>query len=475
MTTSAAEFRIAGISLFTGVFRAVAAHCLSIVRSFMVVFRSARERRKSSFAERKATLSYAAVLGIGCLAGTVLSAEPTMLVARGETMGTSYSVKIYDPPDSLSNDWQILLDKELRQITDQMSTYIDSSEISRFNASESLEWFTVSEGFAQVVTKAAEISELSGGAFDITVMPLVKAWSFGPAKKRQRPPAEDEIEAARKLVGYTNIEARLDPPSLRKRLPGVTIDLNAIAPGYGVDRLVAILEAMGAKNLFVEIGGEVRVTGDKSGQPWTVGIQQPDVEGEVVAVAYPLRDRSIATSGDYRSFFEFEGKRYSHTIDPATGRPVTHALASVTVLADDCMTADAIATALSVLGDKQGFEFAQRLNLDALLMVRRTDGAIQTTATGAFEPVIQVSTKVDVAEASNSFVPIAIACLVAFSLVVAAMAIGVMFGRRAISGSCGGLANSPNSDGSTSCSLCSNPADACKVLRNRMTADKSSH
>ena len=406
-------------------------------------------------------------------------AVPQMLVGRGETMGTSYSVKIFDPPETLSDDWQILVDKELRSITDQMSTYIESSEISRFNASTSLEWFTVSDGFAAVVSKSLEVSSLSEGAFDITVMPLVKVWSFGPSKKRQQPPSDGEIEEARKSVGYGNVEARLSPPSLRKRIPQVTIDLNAIAPGYGVDRIVAILAEMGAKNLFIEIGGEVRVTGDKAGQPWTVGIQQPDVEGEVVAIAYPVHDRSIATSGDYRSFFEFEGRRYSHTIDPVSGRPVTHRLASVTVLADDCMSADAIATAISVLGEQKGFEFAKRLGLDSLFMVRGDDGAISMLATGAFESAIKSIPKPDVAEAANTeaantFVPIAIAGCVAFGLVIAAMAVGVMFGRRAISGSCGGLANSQNADGSASCSLCSNPADACKELRNRMSAADSS-
>jgi thiamine biosynthesis lipoprotein len=417
-------------------------------------------------------LVVAAWLSSLVVSGPGRCAEPEMLVGRGETMGTSYSIKIFDPPTTLSDDWRLLVDKELRAITDQMSTYIDSSEISRFNSSASLEWFPVSDGFATVVSKSLEVSAISEGAFDITVMPLVKAWSFGPGKKRQQPPGDDEIELARQFVGYQNLEARLSPPALRKRIAELTIDLNAIAPGYGVDRIVAILEGMGARNLFVEIGGEVRVTGDKAGKPWTVGIQQPDVAGEVVAVAYPVRDRSIATSGDYRSFFEFEGRRYSHTIDPLTARPVTHQLASVTVLADDCMSADAIATTMSVLGERKGLEFAKRMNWDTLMMVRNPDGMITMLATGAFESAIQSVGNGETDVESNAFLPIAIACCAAFGLVIAAMAIGVMFGRRAISGSCGGLANGPSADGSSSCSLCSNPADACKELRNRMTTNK---
>lgn len=403
--------------------------------------------------------------------------QPAMIEAHGETMGTSYAVKIFDPPQTLAEDWRFQIDRELRSITDQMSTYVDSSEISRFNASESLEWFPVSSSFATVVVRSLELSEQSGGAFDITVMPLVKAWSFGPSKKRAVPPTDEEIAELRKVVGYKLIDARREPPAIRKLAPQVTIDLNAIAPGHAVDRIVERLAAMGAKNLFVELGGEVRVTGSKGEKSWTVGIQQPDKMGAVVAVAYPLKDRSIATSGDYRSFFEYDGKRYSHTIDPRTGRPITHQLASVTVLADDCMTADGMATVLSVLGEAEGREFATKLGLDSLFMVRSVDKAISMTATGSFtayvsapntaftSPGLASESKMD----ANSYLPIAIACMIAFGLIVCAMAIGVIFGRRAISGSCGGLANSKDADGNTSCSLCSNPADACKELRNRMS------
>jgi thiamine biosynthesis lipoprotein len=421
------------------------------------------------------------VLLASAFAGTsTFAADVPMLVSQGETMGSTYSVKIFDPPQTLSEDWRLQIDKELRSITDQMSTYLATSEISRFNDSDLLEWFEVSPGFATVVSKALEISAMSEGAFDITVSPLVKAWSFGPNKKKRNvPPGDDELATLRAVVGSRNLEVRQDPPALRKQIADLTIDLNAITPGYAADRLVTLLQGMGAKNLFVEVGGEVRVTGDKAGEPWMVGIQQPDVEGLAVAIAYPLRDRSIATSGDYRSFFEYEGKRYSHTIDPRTARPVTHRLASVTVLADDCMTADALATTLSVLGDQEGHEWSKQFGLDALFMVRGEDGNIRQFGTGAFEQLAAApgsaltlatpaSPSLPDASSLTAFWPIAIACLVAFGLVIAAMAVGVMFGRRAISGSCGGLANKRDADGSVSCSLCSNPDNACKELRNRM-------
>lgn len=403
------------------------------------------------------------------------AAEPELVVGRGQTMGSTYMVKIFDPPESLPNDWQLAIDRELRAITDQMSTYIESSEISQFNATESLDWYPVSESFARVVSRALEFSVLSDGAFDVTVAPLVRAWSFGPGKKKNVPPSDAEVIELSAFVGYQKVEARLDPPALRKREAGVTIDLNSIAPGFGVDRIVAILEAMGAKNLFVEVGGEIRVTGDKAGDLWTVGIQKPDEEGEVVAVAYPLQDRSLATSGDYRSFFEYEGRRYSHTIDPRTGRPVTHNLASVTVLAEDCMTADAMATTMSVLGDRDGLALARKLGWDTLLMVRGEDEQFKMLATGTFESVLANKTTAATGEpnvdATAQFMPLVMITACVFGLVIVAMAVGVIFGRRSISGSCGGLANKKDADGNVSCSLCSNPDNACKELRSRMAKD----
>ncbi len=416
--------------------------------------------------------------------GLAFAADQSSIIqAQGETMGTSYIVKIYDPPESLGDDWRFMIDRELRSITDQMSTYIGSSEISRFNATDSTDWFAVSPSFQAVVARSIEISQSSQGAFDITVMPLVKAWSFGPGKKRMVPPSDQELMLLRRSVGFESLEARAQPAAIRKLKADITIDLNAIAPGYAVDRLVEILAGLGATNVFIELGGEVRVAGSKGTQPWTVGIQQPDVAGQVVAVAYPLRDRGIATSGDYRSYFEYEGKRYSHTIDPRTARPVTHELASVTVLADDCMTADALATTLSVLGPEAGKSYAKQNGLDVLFMMRSGDGLITMDATGAFiaslAPMVEPSAgTADMLPAGfdfAAFVPIALACMVALGLVVAAMAVGVMFGRRAISGSCGGLANTRDADGHVSCSLCSNPDNACKELRARMDAPSEQH
>lgn len=324
-----------------------------------------------------------AIIAAASPKGTSAADPPTIAQARGETMGTRYVVKLHAPPSTLPEDWRLRVDRELREVNDQMSTYLKSSEISRFNSSTSTDWFEVSPETAMVVAKALEVHRQSEGALDVTVMPLVNAWSFGPGKRTQAPPSEETLAEILRRVGSQHLSARQDPPAIRKAIPDLTIDLSAIAKGHGVDRVVELLQGFGAKDLFVEIGGEVRATGDKGGEPWMVGLQQPDTKGDVVAKAIPLRDIAIATSGDYRNYFEYEGQRYSHTINPADGRPVRHAAASVSVLAGDCMTADAWATAINVLGPEEGARVARGVGLDVLLMTRRDDGTFGAVGTGA--------------------------------------------------------------------------------------------
>ena len=410
---------------------------------------------------------------------------PPILETRGQTMGTTYMVKIFDPPTDLATDWREQIDAELRRVNDQMSTYLESSELSRFNRSESTDWIEVSPETAMVVAKSLEIFELSEGAFEITIAPLVNAWSFGPGKRSNSPPDDATIASHLENVGSGGISVQSDPPAIRKSNPKLSIDLSAIAKGHGVDRIVGVVNRLGVQNVFVEIGGEVRVTGDKADKSWTVGIQMPDVAGDVVAVAYPIAEKSIATSGDYRNFFEHEGVKYAHTIDPRTGRPIQHDLASVSVVADDCMTADGWATALNVLGSDEGLKLAEKLGLDTLLISRVADGSYQAAGTGALaefaEPASESTTQV----ASNqpaennsptilqAWLPILAFCFVAFAGVLIAMAVGVMAGRRSISGSCGGLANKREPDGSISCALCSNPDNACKELKAKMQAKTS--
>lgn len=393
---------------------------------------------------------------------------------RGRTMGTTYMVKVAGSPEIDDQTLRIKIDAELRSVNDQMSTYLESSEISQFNRSQSTDWFSVSAPFAEVVNKALEISEQTGGAFDVTVAPLVNAWNFGPTKRTGQIPDEETIERLRSQTGFQNLEVRLDPPALRKAIPELQVDLSSIAKGHGVDRVVDVLAGLGVEDVFVEIGGEVRTSGDKPGGPWRVGIQLPDAADQTVMVAHRMlvnddAGNAMATSGDYRNFFEVGGKRFSHTIDPRTGRPVDHDLASVTVVAPTCMVADAWATALSVLGPQQALEVATEQQLHALLATRQSDGTYELAGLGTLASYAAIEP--DAGDGGPNWaavIPIAVVTFGVFSILLFAMAIGVVFGRRSISGSCGGLANKTNEDGSTSCSLCSSPSDACRELREKM-------
>ena len=403
--------------------------------------------------------------------------ESPILELTGPTMGTRYMIKVFDPPQ-FESDIRLDVDALLRRMNDLMSTYVESSELSRFNRSSTTDWFEVDAETAKVVAFAQSVAQKTGGAFDVTVGPLVNAWSFGPDPRTQSVPDPQRLAQLRRVVGYQKLSVRIDPPALKKAIPELQVDLSAVAKGYAVDRVVQLLNDSGAANVFVEIGGEVRTSGNKHGQWWKVGIQVPDRVHEAVLIAHSLNtgagnDQSMATSGDYRNFFEVDGVRYSHTIDPRTGRPIEHSLASVSVVTESCMEADAWATALNVVGPDVGYQLAESEGLSALL-IRRGEDAFELVGTGTLKKYSSVGAKVgeiipkaESGEGLQSLViPVITAC--AFGLILSAMAIGVIFGRRSISGSCGGLGNVRNEDGSVSCSLCSNPADACKELRERM-------
>ena len=401
-----------------------------------------------------------------------------MMELTGPTMGTRFMVKVFDPTVR-EDEFRLEVDALLRDINDQMSTYLESSELSRFNRSTSTDWFEVSIETATVTAFAQTVSEKSNGALDVTVGPLVNAWSFGPDPRTQTVPDAEMLSKLRGAVGFEKLSVRMDPPALRKSIPELQVDLSALAKGYAVDRLVERLNELGAPNVFVEIGGEVRTSGNKAGQWWKVGIQVPDLVQDAVMIAHSLNtgagnDQAMATSGDYRNFFEIDGVRYSHTIDPRTGRPIDHSLASVSVVAENCMAADAWATAINVLGPDEGRRIAEVEGLSALLIGRQGD-SFELVGTGALAKYSSAVGDDQPSGAKNGeptgtmqslVVPLLTAC--AFGLILSLMAIGVMFGRRSISGSCGGLANMKNEDGSVSCSLCSNPAEACQELRNRM-------
>ncbi len=303
----------------------------------------------------------------------------------GTTMGTRFSVKI--PADEHVPDAELLqrdIDALLADIEGTMSTYIIDSELSLFNISESTEWQQASKEFCLCVEESLAISAMTGGAFDITVGPLVNLWGFGPDGAMLEPPSDELIAAARTRVGFKNLHADCTKPAVRKDLAGLYIDLSAYAKGYAVDRLAELLDERGIDNYLVEIGGEIKVRGrNADGERWAVAIEEPLDEERRVHTIVRLTDRAIATSGDYRNFFEFEGRRYSHEIDTRSGRPVTHSLASVSVIADAAAYADGMATALMVLGPEEGLALATSQNIAALFLVRTASGFTEH-ATPAF-------------------------------------------------------------------------------------------
>lgn len=300
-------------------------------------------------------------------------------------MGTTWSVKLAELPRGVAaEELQSEIDALLELVNDQMSTYRPGSELSRFNSAQTTEWFPVSAETASTVTRAIEIGRRADGALDVTVGPLVDLWGFGSDPRPGRVPSVDELSAAREIAGLDRLQARLDPPALRKADPRMRVDLSAIAKGDGVDRVGALLDARGLSAWLVEIGGEMSARGRKrSDDPWTIAIEKPISEGRAIATVLPLEDLALATSGDYRNFFEENGIRYSHTIDPRTGAPIRHGLASVSVFAATCRDADGWATALDVLGPDQGYDRAVEEDLAALFFVREA-GGFREIATPAY-------------------------------------------------------------------------------------------
>lgn len=379
---------------------------------------------------------------------------------HGATMGTSYHVKFVGDVDagSLKNR----IDGRLAEINNLMSTYIEDSEVSRFNRAPANQWFTVSPETLRVIQLSREISRRTSGAFDITVAPLVRLWNFGAdaATASFTPPDAKSIEEAMQSVGWSKLELQRDPPALRKTSANLEIDLSAIAKGYGVDQLAQLLEDAELSDYMVEIGGEVRVSGRSPKGRWRIGVEAPDASQRRVATVLKLSDQALASSGDYRNFHEHQGKRYSHTIDPRTGSPVSHQLTAVSIVSDDCATADALATALLVLGPDQGMAWAEEQGLPAIFF-NRTENGIARSSSTQMESQELIAEEIKAASGASVWQMIIMAILV-FGIATLAMSIGVLFGRSRIKGSCGGLAGLRDENGETLCQACTNPTPECQ-------------
>jgi len=300
------------------------------------------------------------------------------ILLQGRTMGTTYHIKVVatlEQVEALKLHEKI--DAVLEQVNQEMSTYIPSSEISRFNDSQSTESVKVSAGFARVLAESIRLGELSDGKLDITVGPLVNLWGFGPEQRSETVPSDEILANTRSRVGLNNLH--LDGNQLMKDIPNLYIDLSTTAKGYGVDVVAELIEINGIANYLVEIGGEMRLKGFKhTGELWAIAIEKPilDPSGEQRAIHEIVipKDNAVATSGDYRNYFEVDGQRFSHIIDPDTGKPINHNLVSVTVIHPSSMTADGLSTTLMVMGAEQGMEFAVKNDLAALFISKTEHG-----------------------------------------------------------------------------------------------------
>ncbi len=312
----------------------------------------------------------------------------------GGTMGTSYQITCLVPHDFEMEPEEVekKISQTLSLVNQQMSAYDRNSLLSRLNAHEDAEAFEVPESLAKVLDEAISLNKMTQGGLDITMGPLVNLWGFGTGGKRDIIPDSAEIASSMEKTGIDKIMVTESDGRyfVRKKIPDISLDLASIAKGFGVDQVADLLESLKMEHFLVEIGGEIRCRGKNSRkEPWRVGIEKPDIKGKrIVEKVVSLTDMGMATSGDYRNYFEQNGKRFSHVIDPETGRPIAHHLASISVVHPSCMTADGLATGLFVLGPEKAMQIAEKQNFAVYLIIRTGEG-FEGKSSSAFERLLQ--------------------------------------------------------------------------------------
>lgn len=311
------------------------------------------------------------------------------LILRGPTMGTSFSVKYLPEADSDTEALAKRVPQLLAHLDATLSTYQPQSELNQLNNAAVDEAVVVGGELWQVLLIAQRVYAETRGAFDPTVGPLVDLWGFGPVDTGDQIPAQVDIDARLLSVGFNYLEFIPSTQSVRK-LRDIRIDLSAIAKGYAAESVATLLHNRGITNFMVEVGGELRLAGvNAHNEFWRIAIEVPSVERGAIQKIIAVSDVGIATSGDYRNYFEKDGVRYSHTIDPRTGRPLTHNLASVTVLADDATYADALATGFMVMGADAALAGAARLNIGVYLLLGGPDGTFIERSSAGFKPYLR--------------------------------------------------------------------------------------
>jgi thiamine biosynthesis lipoprotein len=344
---------------------------------------------KMLFSSARRLVMKSSILTVALAALSTTACTPrTEVRLEGRTMGTTYHVTLVSSPSRSADGLPEAIDRRLNEVNTQLSTWLEDSEISRFNRFTGVgEEFPISGDFLTVMEAAAEVHALSGGAWDGSISPLVVLWGFGPGGPSLSSPSEERIAQALEEVGFDKIEIR-PAGALVKHHAAVTVDLSSIAKGYGVDAVAGVLREEGLSDFLVEIGGEVFAAGRRrDGRPWRVGINRPD-PGAGPAEVYkivPLADQALATSGDYRSYVLEDGRRRSHVLDPRTGEPVTNGVVSASVLAPSCMLADGLATAVMVMGPEAGLALVEGLDgVEALIVVERRGGFLEEHPSSGF-------------------------------------------------------------------------------------------
>jgi thiamine biosynthesis lipoprotein len=302
--------------------------------------------------------------------------NPVEVHLQGSTMGTTYNVK-FSPVDGLDPGLiHQQIDSALQRVNALMSTYDQNSELSLFNSNTGIEAVPMSSETLAVLKEAIRLSEMTDGALDITIGPVVNLWGFGPTKRPEIVPTDEQIAHELAQVGIEKLI--IEGQTARKTNPDLYVDLSTIAKGYGVDVVAELLLAAGAQNYLVEIGGEMRVAGQKiNQQPWRIAIEKPISSQRILQKVIEIGDNGLATSGDYRNYYEQDGVRYSHLIDPSNGKPIQHNLVSATVVHPSSMTADGLSTAMMVIGPEKAKEIANKHGLSVLLITKNGDQFVE--------------------------------------------------------------------------------------------------
>ena len=332
--------------------------------------------------------AFIALLG-GC------NRDPEIIKISGSKMGTSYHVTIVaDQPAPVDLAKQI--EQTLDRVDQSMSTYKVDSEISQFNQLDVGQRLVISDDFDQVLRITRKVWQKSGGTLDPTVGPLVDIWGFGPTFTGDVVPSDSAIQRSLASIGFDAVNRTVNnQQTLLSKSRPLRLDLSAVAKGYAVDLVADLLEMNALPDYLVEVGGETRVSGlNPEGDPWRLAIESPSLT-EAVAQVLNLEAGAVATSGDYRNYFERDGVRYSHTIDPRSGRPTTHSVASVTVVADTCAEADAWATALMVMNSDQAVDLANELKIPVYIVARQDEG-YTVSYSETFTPLLGINELIEV-------------------------------------------------------------------------------